>query len=129
MPRFGIKSLLIAFTVVALWLVSSPGILDDEAGKDLRRAILLLILIASGSAAICRAGWQRAFWAGFSGAMLITVAKVPGFGIELYWLETTVGRLLPRDNQGRIYYPVVWTSYLACILLLSTIAGLIAGYI
>jgi hypothetical protein len=66
---------------------------------------------------------------------LITVAKVPGFSIELEWLNWPIGHLVALlagndpNTQNRIYPPLFWTGNFACILLLSTISGLIAAYI
>jgi hypothetical protein len=131
MPRFGMKSLLIGMTVFALWLMS-PFIAVDGAGVDIRRSLLLLILIAAGTGAIYQTAWWRAFWIGFSAAMLITVAKVPGYSLELTWIPPLISRFVsPRTgNQfSKLYSSLFFTGHLACILLLSTIAGLIAGYV
>jgi hypothetical protein len=68
MPRFGIRSLLIAFTFIALWLSTFAG---HRAGVDLRASILLLIFIGAAVAALCHRGKQRAFWGSFFGVMLL----------------------------------------------------------
>jgi hypothetical protein len=68
MPRFGTKTLLIATAVVALWLSTLSGY---AAANDVRRSILLLILVASAFAAIYGRGKTRAFWAGFFAVMLL----------------------------------------------------------
>jgi hypothetical protein len=68
MPRFGTKTLLIATAVVALWLSTLSGY---AAGNDVRRSILLLILVASAFAAIYGRGKTRAFWSGFFAVMLL----------------------------------------------------------
>jgi hypothetical protein len=68
MPRFGTKTLLIATAVVALWLSTLSGY---AAGNDVRRSILLLILVASAFAAIYGREKTRAFWSGFFVVMLL----------------------------------------------------------
>jgi hypothetical protein len=68
MPRFGTKTLLIATAVVALWLSTLSGY---AAANDVRRSILLLILVASAFAAIYGRGKTRAFWSGFFAVMLL----------------------------------------------------------
>jgi hypothetical protein len=68
MPRFGTKTLLIATAVVALWLSTLSGY---AAGNDVRRSILLLILVASAFAAVYGRGKKRAFWSGFFAVMLL----------------------------------------------------------
>jgi hypothetical protein len=68
MPRFGIKTLLIGTAVFALWLSTLSGY---AAGNDVRRSILLLILVASAFAAIYGRGRRRAFWSGFFAVMLL----------------------------------------------------------
>jgi hypothetical protein len=92
MPRFGTKSLLIAFAVAAVWLSTFSGC---WAAQDVRRSILLLILIASGFLAIYGRGRRRAFWSAFAVVMLLCgglsydrllYRYVPDF----LWMETFV---------------------------------------
>ncbi len=68
MPRFGIKTLLIGTAVFALWLSTLSGY---AAGNDVRRSILLLILVASAFAEIYGRGKRRAFCSGFFAVMLL----------------------------------------------------------
>jgi hypothetical protein len=68
MPRFGIKTLLVGLTVVALWLSTFT---NYSMAEDVRRSILLLIFVASGMAALWARGRRRAFWIGFFAAMLL----------------------------------------------------------
>src|SRR4051812_17297371 len=68
MPRFGTKSLLVAVAVAALWLSTFGGY---GAAEDVRRSILLLILVTAGVAAFCTRGRQRAFCAAFFAVMLV----------------------------------------------------------
>jgi hypothetical protein len=68
MPRFGTRSLLIGFAVVALWLSTLTGY---EAGHDVRAGILLVGIFAAAFAAIYSRGSRQAFWIGFVGALLL----------------------------------------------------------
>jgi hypothetical protein len=68
MPRFGTKTLLAAFAVVALWMSTFAGY---AAARDLRASILLLIFVASGLAAVFSRHSRRPFWCGFFAVMLM----------------------------------------------------------
>src|SRR3954468_11751110 len=68
MPRFGTKSLFVLVAVAALWLSTFGGY---GAGEDVRRSIMLLILVTAAVAAFCTRGRQRAFCAAFFAVMLV----------------------------------------------------------
>ena len=68
MPRFGIKTLLLAVAFAAIWLSSYSGYKGDY---EVRRSMLLIVFLATGCAAVCYHGARRAFWAGFFLTMLI----------------------------------------------------------
>jgi len=68
MPSFGTKSLLVAFAVAAVWLSTFSGYL---AAPDVRRSILLVILIASGAVAVYSRERRRAFWSAFAFVMFV----------------------------------------------------------
>ena len=68
LPRFGIKSLLIAVAFMAFWLSTISGY---GTAADVQKSILLIILLASGFAAIYSKGRRRAFWVGFFCVTLI----------------------------------------------------------
>jgi hypothetical protein len=90
MPQFGTKTLLFVFTLVALWLSTLSGY---AAGEDVRRSILLLILVGSGFAALYSRGRRRAFCAGFFVVMLLcgtTDLQRPlsRYLPDFHWLDT-----------------------------------------
>jgi hypothetical protein len=68
MPRFGTRTLLVAFAIAAVWLSTFSGY---WAAQDVRRSILLLILVASGSLALYSQGRRRAFWSAFAIVMFV----------------------------------------------------------
>jgi hypothetical protein len=68
MPRFGTKALFIGFAVAAVWLSTFSGY---SAGQDVRRSILLLVLVSSGLVAVYSGGRRRAFWSTFFFVMLL----------------------------------------------------------
>ena len=68
LPRFGTRSLLLAFAVAALWLSTFAGY---AAAQDVRRSIMLVVFLISGFAALYSRGQQRAFWSGFFAVMLL----------------------------------------------------------
>jgi hypothetical protein len=49
LPHFSIRSLLGLFPLLALWLVSARL---GTAGEDMRKALLLLMVVASGALAV-----------------------------------------------------------------------------
>jgi hypothetical protein len=137
MPRFGTKSLLIAFAVAALWLSSLSGY---YFGADLRNGILLSIFVLSGIAAIYNQGRRRAFWAAFWAVILLHAAKfgdsapiryVPNFG----WIDTFLNQTAaaPGDplvgmNDNQLSF-LLATIRAVWVLALATLVGYMATYI
>ncbi len=68
MPRFSLKTMLVAVAVVALWLATLK---DFSAANEVRKAILSTILVAAGVGAICYNGRRRVFWGSFFVVMLL----------------------------------------------------------
>lgn len=68
MPRFGTKTLLIGFALAAVWFSTFGGY---TGAQDVRRSMLLLVLVAAAFAAVYGRGRRRAFWAGFAAVMLV----------------------------------------------------------
>jgi hypothetical protein len=73
MIRFGTKTLLFAFILVALWCSTFGGY---AAGRDVRASVLLVVFLAVGYAAVYSRGKQRAFWSGIFLVMLISGGNV-----------------------------------------------------
>jgi hypothetical protein len=156
MPRFGTKTLLIATAVVALWLSTLSGY---AAANDVRKSILLLILVASVFAAIYGRGKTRAFWSGFFAVMLLCGGTDLQRPLHRYlpdfaWLSpapTTAYQVASRGVGGQLRIvtsppnqflaanavapaptaPPIWTIVVGTtwILVLSLIGGFIAGLI
>jgi hypothetical protein len=156
MPRFGTKTLLIATAVVALWLSTLSGY---AAANDVRRSILLLILLASAFAAIYGRGKARAFWSGFFAVMLLCGGAdlqrplhryLPDFAwftptptpAATYQVATRIrGQTrivtasppprLPWSVAGSPTSPPIWTIVVGTvwILVLSLVGGFIAALI
>jgi hypothetical protein len=140
MPRFGVKSLLVGFMVLAAWfstVAAYPG------SADVRNSILILILLSCGFAAVYGQGRQRAFWAGAFAIMFVTQLRasfltVPRFTIadDLAKWSTGVPRWENPINHN-------WASSLeyeryvalkdalegALELSLAIVGGVIAAYI
>ena len=107
MPRFGTRTLLVAFAIAAVWLSTFSGY---WAAQDFRRSILLLILVASGSLALYSQGRRRAFWSAF--AIVMFVCGGLSYERPLYryvpdfvWIET-VAALNPPGVS-----PYAYNSY------------------
>jgi hypothetical protein len=147
MPRFGTRSLLIGFAVLALWLSTLTGY---EAGDDVRAAILQAGIFAAAFAAIYHRGRQQAFWLGFVGALLLVAIEpnwqfVPHFTwprdtFRNWAVQTPVGPLPPNaatdlpgfqlyGRQGRVYSAMCDTFWVVCAVLLSVFVGLVGAFI
>jgi hypothetical protein len=129
LPRFTIKSLLIAFAILATWLWSAR--LDDHSGgDDVRKALLLLLVVGAGSLAIYSTGNRRAYWSGFTFSLFMIASGWNGFILDFRWLDQATkrfGTFRPPDNglPSELY----WNGRLACVMLLCSIAGFVAAHI
>lgn len=134
MPRFGIKPLLAAFTVIALWFGTLTSF---TIGIDVRSSVMLLIWLLSGFAAVYLPGRRRGFWAAFflvmfanSGVGHNTIGTyVPDYG----WVSPLSDRISdatgytdPGADHG-FRYGIFSTVYCAYILALSMIAGFLTA--
>jgi hypothetical protein len=154
MPRFGTKTLLIVAAVVALWLSTLSGY---AAGHDVRRSMLLLILVLSLFAAVYGRGKRRAFWSGFFVVMLLCGGTdlqrplhryLPDFvwlsasstpQATYQWWSSTGGRLtgtfapppVPGFVPPNAPAAPIWTIVVGTvwILALSVMGGFIAAYV
>jgi hypothetical protein len=136
MPRFGIKSLLISFAVVALWLSTFA---DYSAAHDVRSIIFLTALLASAfKAAYCR-GRKRAFWTGFFMFFLVCAIQPKWFVVPNFnwldppasrWAQAFTGNLSPNERIGRekeLLSAIRATIWIAIIVPLSTLFGFITA--
>ncbi len=91
-PRFSIKTMLIAVTVIAVWLSTLTGY---QGSRDVLAFIWTASIVMSGIAAATLRGSGRAFWAGFCGAMVLlsTRATFSTSGMKLNWTSMTAMRL------------------------------------
>jgi hypothetical protein len=140
MPRFGIKTLLFSFLVVALWLTTFSGY---ALANDVRRGVLLAVLAGSGYAAVYLRGRQRAFWAGFLLTMLahgfslaeafdsLTTPLRFGYVSRLDFAGVLTNRLvLYVAAQGSPHYDATYRAMEATfaavwVLMMSTVIGLV----
>lgn len=67
-PRFDIKTLLLIFTGVALWLSTFTGY---SLASDLRNLIIYSVFLVAGLKAFCLRGRRQVFWVGFFSTMLL----------------------------------------------------------
>jgi hypothetical protein len=107
MPRFGTKALLVIFAVAAAWLSTFSGY---WAAQDVRRSILLLILVSSAALAMYSRGRRRAFWSAFAFVMFfcggisyerLLYRYVPDF----LWIESLQTSIAPGSSPN-YYAPV-----------------------
>lgn len=143
MPRFGIKSLLIVSAGLALWLSTFSRY---AAASDVRKALLLAVLIASSYAAIRFEGRRRAFWGGFAVTMLIHGFTIPfdpsvpellwfGYAPKLDWSGHATNKLLPyiAASGSQLYqqlYPAVQATFAALwVLVVSMLIGWICAHV
>ncbi len=134
--------MLLAFAALALWMSTFSGY---AAAFDVRKAILLAVLIASGCAAIRFEGRNRAFWGGFCVAMFMhgfTTVFVPGvptphvFGYapNLDWCDHLANRLVPYVASGGSNFYPAWfnqrkpkTKSTTTLIILTVVLFLVFG--
>ena len=128
MPRFGLKTILIVFTVVALWLSTFTGY---AAASDVRRSLVILTLAASIMAAFWNSGRRQAFWLGFA------IVVVP-MGFSIYYSSQQLPMPLFYWTTSNSYYFTAPTPQVIATqesiravgaLLLATIAGFIGVFV
>jgi hypothetical protein len=132
MPRFGTKSLLFAFAVVALWLSTFAGYTGAD---DVRKSLMLVILLSAMFAAMYYREKRRAFWTGFFVFMLISSLGgniqqhfnyVPAFR----WRADITRMIITPDGQNQLLYRAVYSTIReASNLVFALIIGCIAAYI
>jgi hypothetical protein len=123
--RFSLKAILVVVTVVGLWLSSMtiPG------GYDLRRLLILLIVVSSVSATYCSTGRRRAFWLSFALVMLIMAVSIfrtnPEWPVPNFnWAITN--KPDPFNTKG---YFISESTRTVGTLITATIAGFIGDHI
>jgi hypothetical protein len=132
MPRFGMKSVLILFAVVGLWL--STFTLDDGA-QDVQFAVKLAIILTSSAAAFSTVGARRAYWGGFSATMFVlfvraTMGPPPSYTLGFWWSV----RLTEYVAKGPIADAAYSKAILATTILLlwlgiSAAIGLLCSHV
>jgi len=86
LPRYRTKSLLIAITVVAVWLSALSGY---RGSSDVLAFMWTAIVVMSGVAAFTYSDRRRLFWLGFFGTMLLASLRATFhvFGSRLRWTQ------------------------------------------
>jgi hypothetical protein len=126
MPRFSIKSLLVAIAVSALWLSTFVGY---SSASNVRAFIMLGILVASGVAAISYVGRRRAFWAGFF--ITVLTAGIDGKpDIGRGWITSLLNSYgiyqnLPNGFLDNRFMFLNATTQAVAVLLIATVMGVI----
>jgi hypothetical protein len=131
--RFGIRTLLIAVTVVALWLSTLTGF---TGSNDVQAFIWIAIVVLSGAAAICYKERRRAFWGGFFATMLlvssrsVAIVPTPGF-MWAQQLSRTLSEYLnpPQLRSGRTVLNINSTLILVTMLAVAALMGVMCVYI
>jgi hypothetical protein len=132
MPRFGTKSLLLVFAFVAVWLSTFtryPG------AEDVRKCLMLIILLSAMFAAMYFREKRRAFWTGFFVFMLISclshnVRQHFNYFPTFRWPGNLTHMIITRDDHNQhLYFAVYSTIQEGSNLLFALIVGCIAAYI
>jgi hypothetical protein len=135
MPQFGMKTLLFAFVVGALWLSTSAGY---AASPDVQASIALVILLGAAFAAACFRGRRRMFWMAFFVAFLlmscVPLSKMfPHASPSFNWAPVGVehARQLERQGYRAAFVEAAFyqTARMAWILALSAFVGFTATFV
>jgi hypothetical protein len=127
MPRYTLKAILVVVTVVGLWLSSMtiPG------GYDLRRLIILLIVVSSVSATYCSTGRRRAFWLSFALVMLSMATSIfrpnPEWPVPNFNWANAI-KQGPFNNSETVYF-ISESIRTVGTLTIAMVAGFIGDFI
>jgi hypothetical protein len=125
MMRFGTKSLLIGFAVIAVWLstVFVPNTYGAAIGAELRKVCILVALLAMGCAACCYRGRRRAFFAGACiTGLILSVNSSPdpqGYFPNLRHLAALCGNYLASNFGMPMNLQVAFEENLRIVLMLA----------
>ena len=131
MPRFTLKSMLLIFAVVAIWL---SAFVAYPANYGVRYAIVLLTTVAAGLKAYCSRGRQKCFWLGFAVVLFMAAFTEGILGPNLRWLDQSVrpfftsvniygNRQMPGPGEQKVEF-VSETIKFGVALILAALAGL-----
>src|SRR3954469_2451983 len=124
MPRFGTRSLLIAFVLVGIWLSTFSNYMG---ARDVRAATLLVAFLSAGLVAVFYRGRCQAFCIGFFVAMLVMSAGypkpfVPNSGWVVDWWQQHY-MVNPTDHFQPAYNRIHEIVQTATMLALSCVVG------
>jgi len=132
-PRFSFTTLIIVFTIVALWLSTLTGYPGSD---DLRAFIALSFVIVPGVAAMGSTGRRRAFWVGFFGTMLALSVKgvLMSFGASFRWAPEASRNIamlfiVPPGKQGELTMGINTTIIFVVALIAATAMGVFCAYV
>src|SRR6476660_198749 len=125
--RFSLKVILVVVTLLGLWLssVNIPG------GDDLRRVIILLVVVSSVSATYCSIGRRRAFWLSFALVMLIMATSIfrpnPEWPVPNFNWANAI-KQGPFNNSEKVYF-ISESIRTVGTLTIAMVAGFIGDFI
>jgi hypothetical protein len=125
LPRFGTKTLLLGFVLVALWLST---IYLHAVGSDIRDAIIFVISGSSLLGATYYRGRRQAFCIGFFITVLaVAVGAAPNYP-HLHWIRNLLNAYDQQQNlpSGALNYEFAFfndTIRALVLLLVATLMG------
>jgi len=128
MPRFNLKTFFALLTIIALWLSTFAA---KTVGSDVRRVLIILLIVAAILETYYSRGRRRAFSLGFTLVMLIMATNIfrptPTWPMPNFYWWTSV--FVPKGALDSFYIAVNETIRALATLLLATVAGFIGVYI
>lgn len=133
LPRFRIRTILIALTITAIWLSTLSGY---RFWNEVQAFIRTAIIVTSGVAALNLTGRPRVFWTGFFGAMLFLSLKTElvQFSPRFAWSVQTARDLTENwlggaDRRGQTVMSVHATLIYATLLVFAILIGFLSVYV
>ena len=136
MPKYSIKTLLLLFAVLALWLSAATGY---AAASDVRMSITSVIFLGSAFAAAYFRGRRRAFWLGFFVMFLLMACPmisqlIPLQVPQINWQGDVAARWAATIStspkmQSELHMWLFWTIKFSGTLALTTVMGFVAAHI
>lgn len=133
MHRFGLKSLILVVTYVALWASTFSHYTGAE---DVRAFVMTSVFVGSGVAAYSCSGKSRAFWLGFFGTLLVFGSRrfFDTYSARFTWAASFSRQMSEvwaefPQSRGQQLMGIHFTLVYSTTLIAAVLIGLLCMYI
>jgi hypothetical protein len=133
MSRFGLKTLFLIITYVALW---ASTFTNYSGVEDVRAFVMTSVFVGSGVAAYSYSGKSRAFWLGFFGTLLVFGSRrfFDTYSARFTWARSFAMQMSEfwsefPQSRGEPLMGVHFTLIYGTTLIAAALIGLLCMYI